>query len=82
MPRRWAQAREIARRQLGDGLQFRREPFRGKDTRGNEYLRVVLGLRGKIVGREADAFVKSAVDLCMYGIAAPDKAGRASKASR
>jgi AcrR family transcriptional regulator len=47
--------------------------------RGNEYLRVVLGLRGKIVGREADAFVKSAVDLCMYGIAAPDKARRTTK---
>ena len=50
--------------------------------RGNEYLRVVLGLRGKIVGREADAFVKSAVDLCMYGITAPDEARRAHKRSR
>jgi AcrR family transcriptional regulator len=50
--------------------------------RGNEYLRVVLGLRGKIVGREADAFVKSAVDMCMYGIAAPDEARRAHKRSR
>lgn len=50
--------------------------------RGNEYLRVILGLRGKIVGREADALVKSAVDLCMYGIAAPGGAGRTRKASR
>jgi hypothetical protein len=50
--------------------------------RGNEYLRVVLGMRGKIVGREADAFVKSAVDMCMYGIAAPDEAKRAHKRSR
>lgn len=44
--------------------------------RGNEYLRVILGLRGKIVGREANGFVKSAVDLCIYGIAAPSKVKR------
>jgi AcrR family transcriptional regulator len=50
--------------------------------RGNEYLRVVLGLRGKIAGGEADAFVKSAVDLCMYGMVAPDKARRAHNRSR
>lgn len=50
--------------------------------RGNEYLRVVLGLRGKIAGREADAQVESMVDLCMYGIAAPNAAKRARKAPR
>jgi AcrR family transcriptional regulator len=50
--------------------------------RGNEYLRVVLGLRGRIAGREADALVKSAVDLCMYGIVAPEEARRARKPHR
>jgi AcrR family transcriptional regulator len=50
--------------------------------RGNDYLRVVLGLRGKIAGREADVFVKSAVDLCMYGIAAPDKVRQTRKTLR
>jgi AcrR family transcriptional regulator len=50
--------------------------------RGNEYLRVILGLRGKIAGKEAETFVKSAVDLCMNGIARPNEAKRYRKASR
>lgn len=50
--------------------------------RGNEYLRILLGLRGKLTGREADAFVKSAVDLCLYGIVAPEEARRAGRARR
>jgi hypothetical protein len=50
--------------------------------RGDEYLGVILDLRGKIVGREADALVKSAVDLCVYGIAVRNEARRAHKCSR
>jgi AcrR family transcriptional regulator len=50
--------------------------------RGNEYLRVVLGLRGRISGREADALVKSAVDLCLYGIVASKEAKQPRKPRR
>ena len=44
--------------------------------RGNQYLRVALGLRAPLTGGEANAFVKSAVDLCLYGIVASDSPKR------
>lgn len=44
--------------------------------RGNQYLKVVLGLRPPLKGSEASAFVKSAVDLCLYGIVTPSSAKR------
>jgi AcrR family transcriptional regulator len=44
--------------------------------RGNQYLKVVLGLRAPLKGSEANAFVKSAVDLCLDGIVVPTSTKR------